>query len=169
MNVRASGNRRGTTRLDDRQPVWRSRRKTSTSVRTGPDYPREAVASPKGKRCTRSDARHVTASAAKESRRSIRDSSDAIRAPRDFRSATILGWCERSVTTVFDYVRRAMPQMAPGSLTNDQTYALTAYLLAANRVIPMSASLDSASLVAVKMPYADRFVRDDRRGGHEVR
>ena len=72
-------------------------------------------------------------------------------------------------TTVFDYVRRAMPQMAPGSLTNDQTYALTAYLLAANRVIPMSASLDSASLVAVKMPYADRFVRDDRRGGHEVR
>ena len=72
-------------------------------------------------------------------------------------------------TTVFDYVRRAMPQMTPGSLTNDQVYAVTAYLLAANRVIPMTASLDSASLVAVKMPYADRFVRDDRRGGRVVK
>jgi len=72
-------------------------------------------------------------------------------------------------TTVFDYVRRAMPQMSPGSLTNDQVYAVTAYLLAANRVIPMTATLDSATLVAVKMPYADRFVRDDRRGGREVK
>ena len=72
-------------------------------------------------------------------------------------------------TTVFDYVRRAMPQMTPGSLTNDQVYAVTAYLLAANRIIPMTASLDSASLAAVKMPYADRFVRDDRRGGREVK
>jgi cytochrome c len=72
-------------------------------------------------------------------------------------------------TTVFDYVRRAMPQMTPGSLTDDQVYAVTAFLLAANRVIPMTATLDSASLVAVKMPYADRFVRDDRRGGKEVK
>ncbi len=72
-------------------------------------------------------------------------------------------------TTVFDYVRRAMPQMTPGSLTNDQVYAVTAYLLAANRIIPMTATLDSASLAAVKMPYADRFVRDDRRGGREVK
>jgi len=72
-------------------------------------------------------------------------------------------------TTVFDYVRRAMPQMSPGSLTNDQVYAVTAYLLAANRVIPMTATLDSATIVAVKMPYADRFVRDDRRGGREVK
>lgn len=72
-------------------------------------------------------------------------------------------------TTVFDYVRRAMPQMTPASLTNDQVYAVTAYLLAANHVIPMTATLDSASLAAVKMPYADRFVRDDRRGGREAR
>lgn len=72
-------------------------------------------------------------------------------------------------TTVFDYVRRAMPQMAPGSLTNDEVYALTAYLLAANGVIPMSSRLDAASLAAVKMPYADRFVRDDRRGGRELK
>ena len=72
-------------------------------------------------------------------------------------------------TTVFDYVRRAMPQMTPGSLSNDQVYAVTAYLLAANRIIPMTATLDSASLVTVKMPYVDRFVRDDRKAGREVK
>ena len=72
-------------------------------------------------------------------------------------------------TTVFDYVRRAMPLLQPGSLTNDEVYALTAYLLAANEVIPMSATLDSASLTQVKMPYRDKFVVDDRRGGKEVK
>ena len=72
-------------------------------------------------------------------------------------------------TTVFDYVRRAMPYTAPGSLTDDQVYALTAFLLAANKVIPADATLDAASLTRVKMPYADRFVPDDRRGGGEVR
>jgi mono/diheme cytochrome c family protein len=72
-------------------------------------------------------------------------------------------------TTVFDYVRRAMPHTQPGSLTNDEVYSLTAFLLAANQVIPMNSTLDAASLRAVKMPYVDRFVRDDRKGGHEVR
>jgi S-disulfanyl-L-cysteine oxidoreductase SoxD len=72
-------------------------------------------------------------------------------------------------TTVFDYVRRAMPLMKPGSLTNDEVYAVTAYLLAANRVIPVSSTLDAASLAAVKMPYVNRFVPDDRRGGREVK
>jgi len=74
-----------------------------------------------------------------------------------------------NATTVFDYVRRAMPQSAPGSLTNDEVYALTAYLLAANQVIASDAMLDSASLSRVKMPYASRFVRDDRRGGREIK
>ena len=72
-------------------------------------------------------------------------------------------------STVFDYVRRAMPLLQPGSLTNDEVYALTAYLLAANEVIPMSATLDSASLMQVKMPYRDKFVVDNRRGGKEVK
>jgi cytochrome c len=72
-------------------------------------------------------------------------------------------------TTVFDYVRRAMPFTAPGSLKNEEVYSLTAYLLAANRVIPMTATLDSASLTSVRMPSAGRFVRDNRRGGAEVR
>ncbi|MFI5311129.1 MAG: c-type cytochrome [Gemmatimonadales bacterium] len=72
-------------------------------------------------------------------------------------------------TTVFDYVRRAMPHPAPGSLTNDEVYALTAWLLAANEVIPANSTLDAASLKAVKMPYVSRFVPDNRRGGREVR
>jgi len=65
-------------------------------------------------------------------------------------------------TTLYDYIRRAMPLYTPGSLSADDTYAVTAYLLAANRVIPDSAVLDAAALRAVKMPARDRFVADDR-------
>lgn len=72
-------------------------------------------------------------------------------------------------TTVFDYVKRAMPLTAPGSLSDDEVYALTAYLLAANKVIASDAVLDAKALRAVKMPYADRFVPDDRRGGPDVK
>ena len=72
-------------------------------------------------------------------------------------------------TTLFDYVRRAMPLANPGTLTNDDLYSVTAYLLAANDVLPAGAILDSASLVAVRMPARDRFVRDDRKGGKEVK
>jgi cytochrome c len=72
-------------------------------------------------------------------------------------------------TTLFDYVRRAMPFGAPGSLTTEETYSLTAYLLAANKIIPGDATLDSASLRAVRMPTVDRFVRDNRRGGAGLR
>jgi cytochrome c len=62
-----------------------------------------------------------------------------------------------------------MPLLQPGSLTNDEVYALTAYLLAANEVIPMNATIDSASLMQVKMPYRDKFVPDNRKGGAEVK
>jgi mono/diheme cytochrome c family protein len=63
-------------------------------------------------------------------------------------------------TTIFDYIRRAMPLLAPGSLSDDQVYALTAYLLAANAVIPETSTLDAAALRAVRMPYVDRFIPD---------
>jgi cytochrome c len=66
-------------------------------------------------------------------------------------------------TTIFDYIKRAMPLTAPGSLTDDQVYALTAYLLAANDVIPDSTTLDAAGLRAVRMPYVDRFIPDARQ------
>jgi mono/diheme cytochrome c family protein len=72
-------------------------------------------------------------------------------------------------TTVFDYVRRAMPQLTPGLLTDDEVYSLTAFLLAGNKIIPDDATLDATSLRAVKMPYVDKFVPDNRKGGREIR
>jgi len=72
-------------------------------------------------------------------------------------------------TTLFDYIRRTMPLSAPGSLTDDEVYSLTAWLLVANEVLPAGSRLDSASLMAVRMPARDRFVPDTRRGGREVR
>ena len=72
-------------------------------------------------------------------------------------------------TTLFDYVRRAMPQATPGSLSDDQVYALSAYVLHLNGLLSADATLDSASLAAVEMPARHRFVPDDRRGGPEVR
>jgi cytochrome c len=65
-------------------------------------------------------------------------------------------------TTLYDYIRRAMPLYTPGSLSADETYAVTAYLLAANNVIPDTAALDAAALRAVVMPARERFVADDR-------
>ena len=71
--------------------------------------------------------------------------------------------------TLFDYIKRTMPLAAPGSLSDEEVYSLTAHLLVANEVLPAGSGLDSASLVAVRMPARDRFVPDDRRGGREVR
>lgn len=71
--------------------------------------------------------------------------------------------------SLFDYLRRAMPHNAPGSLENAQLYALTAHLLAENGVLPATATLDSAALSQVRMPAEKRFVADDRRGGATVR
>jgi cytochrome c len=58
-----------------------------------------------------------------------------------------------------------MPLTAPGSLTNNEVYAVVAFMLAQNEIIDKNAMLDSASLVAVKMPARDKFVIDDRKGG----
>ncbi|MHB1311039.1 MAG: c-type cytochrome [Gemmatimonadaceae bacterium] len=88
---------------------------------------------------------------------------------RDWKLDHTIGNYWPYATTVYDYVRRAMPLLQPGSLTNDEVYSLTAFLLASNQVIPMDATLDAASLKQVKMPYADKFVDDDRRGGHTVK
>lgn len=72
-------------------------------------------------------------------------------------------------TTLFDYVKRTMPLSAPGSLSDDDVYSVTAHLLVANEILPAGARLDSAALMAVRMPARDRFVPDTRRGGPEVR
>lgn len=65
-------------------------------------------------------------------------------------------------TTLYDYIRRAMPLYTPGSLSADETYAVVAHLLAANQIIPDTATLDAAALRAVQMPARDKYVPDDR-------
>lgn len=61
-------------------------------------------------------------------------------------------------TTVFDYIRRAMPYALPQSLTDDETYALTAYVLHLNGIIGEDEVMDAASLPGVEMPNRDGFI-----------
>jgi S-disulfanyl-L-cysteine oxidoreductase SoxD len=60
-------------------------------------------------------------------------------------------------TTVWDYLNRAMPLNREGTLTPDEVYALTAYLLYINDVIPEDQVLDAQSLPKVKMPIGDKY------------
>jgi S-disulfanyl-L-cysteine oxidoreductase SoxD len=64
--------------------------------------------------------------------------------------------------TLFDYIRRAMPQNAPQSLSNEDVYAVSAYVLNLNGLLPDDAALDAKSLAAIKMPNRDKFVGDPR-------
>ncbi|MCW5713109.1 MAG: cytochrome c [Bauldia sp.] len=61
-------------------------------------------------------------------------------------------------TTLFDYIRRAMPLNAPQSLTDDQVYAVVAYLLSVDDIIPIGTVLDQTTLPLVEMPNRDGFV-----------
>ena len=72
-------------------------------------------------------------------------------------------------TTLFDYTRRAMPQTTPGTLSDDDVYAVVGYVLHLNGLVPEDAVLDAESLAAIEMPARDRFVPDDRTGGPEIR
>ncbi len=65
-------------------------------------------------------------------------------------------------TTLYDYVRRAMPFNAPQSLTNDEVYAAIAWLLHQNGIIPADSILDAKTLPAVPMPNRNGFVPDPR-------
>ena len=60
-------------------------------------------------------------------------------------------------TTVWDYINRGMPLNREGTLTPDEVYALTAYLLNINDVIPEDLVLDAKSLPTVKMPLGDNY------------
>ncbi|MCA6109327.1 c-type cytochrome [Bradyrhizobium cenepequi] len=64
--------------------------------------------------------------------------------------------------TLFDYIRRAMPQNAPQSLSNDDVYALSAYILSLNGLLQANATLDAKSLAVIKMPNRNMFVGDPR-------
>jgi cytochrome c len=64
-------------------------------------------------------------------------------------------------TTLFDYIRRAMPLTAPQSLTADQVYAVSAYILYLNGIVPEGAVLDAATLPNVAMPNRNGFIGAD--------
>jgi len=64
--------------------------------------------------------------------------------------------------TLFDYIRRAMPQNAPQSLSKQDVYAVSAYILYLNGLLPAGATLDAKSLSAIEMPNRNMFVGDSR-------
>ncbi|HEX2492309.1 MAG TPA: cytochrome c [Steroidobacter sp.] len=65
-------------------------------------------------------------------------------------------------TTVFDYIRRAMPYDSPGSLSDHEVYALTAWILYANDIINEKMIVDRATLPRIRMPNRDGFIADPR-------
>ena len=87
---------------------------------------------------------------------------DAFPFARDARTPKTIGSYWPYATTVFDYVRRAMPPDAPGTLKDDEVYGLVAYLLTLNELVPADAVIDATSLPKVKMPAREHFVPDTR-------
>ena len=63
---------------------------------------------------------------------------------------------------LFDYTRRAMPMDRPQTMTNDEVYAVSAYLLNLNGLVPADAVMDAQSMPRVQMPNRDGFLQDDR-------
>jgi S-disulfanyl-L-cysteine oxidoreductase SoxD len=61
-------------------------------------------------------------------------------------------------TTLFDFIRRAMPYPQPNSLSNDEVYALTAYILSLNQLIAENDAMNAQALPKVQMPNRDGFI-----------
>jgi S-disulfanyl-L-cysteine oxidoreductase SoxD len=70
---------------------------------------------------------------------------------------------------LFDYIKRAMPMNAPQSLSNDEVYAVTGYLLHLNGLVPAEATMNGQTLAAVQMPNRNGFIVDDRPDVKAVR
>ncbi|MBA2548866.1 MAG: cytochrome c [Burkholderiaceae bacterium] len=70
---------------------------------------------------------------------------------------------------LFDYVRRSMPMDRPQSLTANEVYAVSAYLLNLNGLIPANAVMDQNTLAQVQMPNRNGFIVDDRPDTKAVR
>jgi cytochrome c len=66
-------------------------------------------------------------------------------------------------TTLFDYIRRAMPLTNPQSLQNDEAYAVVAYILSIDNIVPKDAVLDAQSLPKVQMPNRGGFINWEPR------
>lgn len=63
--------------------------------------------------------------------------------------------------TLYDFIRRAMPMAAPGSLSADETYALTAYILYLQDLVDLDQELDAQTLASIRMPNRDGFLPVD--------
>ena len=61
-------------------------------------------------------------------------------------------------TTLFDFIRRAMPFTEPRSLSDDEVYALVAFLLAENKLIEENEEINAKTLPKVRMPNRDNFI-----------
>ena len=70
---------------------------------------------------------------------------------------------------LFDYIRRSMPMDKPQSLTANEVYAVSAYLLNLNGIIPANAVMDQNTLAQVQMPNRNGFIVDDRPDTKAVR
>jgi len=81
---------------------------------------------------------------------------------RDAEAVRTVGSFWPYAPTLFDYIRRAMPQNAPQSLDNNEVYAVSAYILNLNGLLPADATLDARTLGAIKMPNRSMFVDDPR-------
>ena len=69
-------------------------------------------------------------------------------------------------STVFDYVKRAMPFHAPGSLSDDQVYSIVAYILAEGNIISKNTKVSASNIGKIEMPNKDGFIWYDKGGGH---
>jgi len=98
-----------------------------------------------------------------------REPRDSFPFGRDAKYVKTIGNYWPYATTVYDYINRAMPFPAPGSLRPDDVYSLAAFLLAENEVIDRHTVIDARALRNIRMPARDRFVVDNRSGGRGFR
>jgi mono/diheme cytochrome c family protein len=70
--------------------------------------------------------------------------------------------------TLFDYIRRAMPLNAPQSLSDEDVYAVSGYVLFLNGLLPADANVDANTLTSMRMPNRDGFIGDPRPDVHNV-
>jgi cytochrome c len=70
-------------------------------------------------------------------------------------------------TTIFDYVRRAMPRFQEGSLKNEEVYSLTAFILFRNDIIKEDDVIDATTLPKIKMPNRDGFIPQNTDDIHD--
>ena len=94
---------------------------------------------------------------------------DRLVTPSEGNAGRTIGAYWPYATTIFDYTRRAMPFDQPGSLTDQEVYNLTAWLLYRNGIIGQDDVVDAESLPAIVMPGREMFVPDDREGSTSVR